>query len=117
MANKQQSNNKNYKGKNKRPNTRGRGKGRNGNKEMEVNIEDASVNKADMPHVKTDSSKDNDPSWYTHIYPLVNDIANFNYNIPVGTPFNPLSNVSSVYLDTETTYGINKGTTTGKVVP
>lgn len=114
-TNTQQSNNKSN-NKNKRPNTRRRGKSRNGDKEMEINIEDAAVNKADVPHVKTSSSKDNDPSWYTHIYPLVNDVANFNYNIPVGTPFDPYSNVPRVE-NTRYNLGVNKETTLGRVVP
>lgn len=43
-----------------------------------------------MPHVVTDSKASNDPTWYTHIYPLAKDVASLSLNIPVGSQFNPL---------------------------
>lgn len=101
----------------RRPNNKGRGKSGATNREMEVNVEDAAFNKEDVPHVKTSSTKDNDPSWYTHIFPLASDVANFNFNIPVGTPFNPLSDVSKLKVNATTDYSINRTTTNGKVIP
>nr|AVX53635.1 putative capsid [Marmot picobirnavirus] len=47
--------------------------------------------KAGRPHVLTKGGSNNDPSWYTHIYPLAEDVANIPYNYPTGTTFNVLN--------------------------
>lgn len=41
----------------------------------------------ECPHIISEGKKNNDPSWYTHIYPVVSDVASIAYDIPVGTPF------------------------------
>lgn len=69
--------------------SRNRNRGRN-NKEMEVNIKDAKINTEDLPHIVSSAKGNNDPSWYTHIYPLVGDVASVPFNIPVGNFFNPI---------------------------
>lgn len=67
-----------------------RGRGNTRSKEMEVNIPDASINKADLPHVVSSSRADNDPNWYMHIYPAVLDVASLPFNIPLGTHYDNL---------------------------
>lgn len=84
-------------------------------KEMEASVDEASKGTGDMPHNTAARCSNNDPSWYTHVFPLVQDVANFNYNIPVGTPFNPLQD-RSIPLG-PASIRANKSSTLGKVVP
>lgn len=74
-----------------------RNRGCNRNKkprEVEVEVEEKKINKGDLPHVVTKGRSDNDPSWYTHLYAYASDVGNFNYNVPVGTQFNPFTGVT-----------------------
>lgn len=57
-------------------------------KEVETSLENVPKESGDMPHNTAARCTNNDPSWYTHVFPLAQDVASFNYNIPVGTPFN-----------------------------
>lgn len=50
-----------------------------------------------MPHVVTDSKASNDPSWYTHIFPLAKDVASLSFNVPTGQIFDPKIEASSEY--------------------
>nr|QXV86474.1 capsid protein [Rat picobirnavirus] len=59
-------------------------------KEVEVNVPSKSINLADMPHVVTTAKADNDPSWYTHIWPVVGDVAKLPFSSKVGQPINTL---------------------------
>lgn len=43
-----------------------------------------------LNHVITAAKSSNDPSWYTHIYTQVKDVASLSLNIPVGAEFNPM---------------------------
>lgn len=53
-------------------------------KEVEVDLAQDRINKADLPHVVTTATKNNDPSWYGHIYPVVNDVASLPFNQQTG---------------------------------
>lgn len=53
-------------------------------KEVEVDVAQDRVNKADLPHVVTTATKNNDPSWYGHIFPVVNDVASLPFNQQTG---------------------------------
>lgn len=53
-------------------------------KEVEVDLAQGRINKADLPHVVTTATKNNDPSWYGHIYPVVNDVASLPFNQQTG---------------------------------
>lgn len=84
--------------------------------ELEVGMEGVTKGGSDRPHNTAAQCADNDPNWYTHIYPLVQDVANFNYNIPVGTPFNPGTGLTSHVIGT-TTVSMDPSINLGKVVP
>lgn len=53
-------------------------------KEVEVDFAQDKINKADLPHVVTTAAKNNDPSWYGHIFPVVNDVASLPFNQQTG---------------------------------
>lgn len=72
--------------------SRNRGKG----KEMEINVKDSMVNKADLPHVITSAHSNNDPSWYQNIPELAKDVATLPFSLPSGLRTNPLPAVSNV---------------------
>lgn len=84
-------------------------------KEMESSMEGTQKGSKDMPHNTAARCADNDPNWYTHVFPLAQDVASFNYNIPVGTPFNPLQD--RTISTGPASVKANKTTTLGKVVP
>lgn len=85
-------------------------------KEVDKDFEGASKGASDMPHNTAARCADNDPSWYTHVYPLAQDVASFNYNIPVGTPFNPLK-VGDIKVGPDTIITAEQNSVLGKVVP
>lgn len=100
-----------------RNNKRGRSsKGKGTVKEAENKYNNSTPTKGDMPHNTAAMCIDNDPSWYTHIYPLVQDVANFNYNIPVGTPFNPLTG-KECFVSNAGTVSAIPNRSEGKIVP
>lgn len=53
-------------------------------KEVEVDVARDRINRADLPHTVTTAMKNNDPSWYGHIYPVVNDVASLPFNQQTG---------------------------------
>nr|AVX53537.1 putative capsid [Marmot picobirnavirus] len=68
------------------------GKNYRKSKEVEINVEEANINRGDMPHVVTGAKSDNDPEWYTHIYPLVSDVASLAFPTPLGSKLNEYGN-------------------------
>lgn len=82
------ANNKKFNQGNKRPNNR-----RKSNKSEEC----GNVAASGMPHVVTDSKASNDPSWYTHIYPLAKDVASLSFNVPTGQIFDATLHADSTY--------------------
>lgn len=72
----------------KRGGSRKRGH-RSRGKEFEVNLPDASLNKADLPHVVTDSKGPNDVAWYKNIPTLVKDYANVFFATIAGLTYDP----------------------------
>lgn len=60
-------------------------------KEVEENVDLASLNKQDLPHVITSAKTNNDPSWYTHIWPVVKDVASLPFNSVNGNLYNAIS--------------------------
>nr|AVX53433.1 putative capsid [Marmot picobirnavirus] len=76
--------------------------GRNGNKRndrKEGQSFQTGQRGMDTPHVITNAKSDNDPSWYTHVYPLVRDYAALSFSGPVGSKVNLLN--GEVFPDSE----------------
>lgn len=85
------ANNKKFKQQgNKRP---------NGRRTLNKSEDCKSMAAGSMPHVVTDSKASNDPSWYTHIYPLAKDVASLSFNIPTGQIFDATLHASTEYPD------------------
>lgn len=86
---------------NKKPNNSNQRRNRNNRnnkkpKETEINVQDTNINTEDLPHVITTSKKNNDPSWYTHIYPLVGDYASLPFAISNGLSYEIRSGITGV---------------------
>lgn len=85
------------------PNNNNNGAGRKekwsqaGKRVPEISVKNDSIAANSMPHVITDSKASNDPSWYTHIYPLAKDVASLSFNIPTGQIFDPTIDAGSNY--------------------
>lgn len=78
---------------NRRNNNNSNKQGKDGNKDYKFSKpKDLRCRDKEEPlnHVITAAKSSNDPSWYTHIYAQVKDVASLSLNIPVGAEFNPM---------------------------
>lgn len=79
-------------------------------KRTEVNIPDSAFNKADLPHVVSSAKVDNDASWYTHIWPVVQDVAKLPFSSKVGMALRNLIVSSIPPVGTGGIYNLQTGT-------
>lgn len=103
MSKNRNFNNSGKDNKHKSYNRNSRGKHSRG-REIEMNVPYSSLNKEEIPHVITSAKTNNDPSWYTHIYPLVKDVGSLAFNNILGLTYNPINKPVT-----------SEGTTTGIV--
>nr|AVX53357.1 putative capsid [Marmot picobirnavirus] len=110
---KQQNSNSNKRRTNN-PNRRGSKPGRR-DKKVEVSVEEKNINREDLPHIITNARSNNDPSWYSHIYPLLQDVASMPFSYPVGVSYDALN--TPAFMTGDTMNSIDQVDDYAKVIP